>query len=123
MYVPEVVEEYCRERVMVSEWIQGFKITDVEQMRRNNFDKKQIMNHLIRAFAEQIFVTGFIHCDPHPGNVLVRPHPKHKKQHQLVILDFGLCLPISDSFRVSYARFWTHMFANDVGIRLRRPRE
>ena len=53
------------------------------------------MNHLIRAFAEQIFVTGFIHCDPHPGNVLVRPHPNNKNKHQLVILDFGLCLGVS----------------------------
>ena len=53
------------------------------------------MNHLIRAFAEQIFVTGFIHCDPHPGNVLVRPHPNNHNKHQLVILDFGLCLGVS----------------------------
>jgi aarF domain-containing kinase len=64
-------------------------------MRQHNFDKKRVMNDLIRAFAEQIFVTGFIHCDPHPGNVFIRPHPKDPQQHQLVILDFGLCLEIS----------------------------
>jgi aarF domain-containing kinase len=53
------------------------------------------MNDLIRAFAEQIFITGFIHCDPHPGNVFVRQHPDNTKKHQIVILDFGLCLEIS----------------------------
>lgn len=77
---------------MVSEWIDGFKITDNDKMRDHKFSKKQVMNHLVRAFAEQIFVSGFIHCDPHPGNVFVRPHPKQPSQHQLVILDFGLCL-------------------------------
>lgn len=80
---------------MVSEWIDGFKITDEDQIKKYRFDKKSIMNHLIRAFAEQIFVSGFVHCDPHPGNVFVRPHPENKNKHQLVILDFGLCLEIS----------------------------
>lgn len=80
---------------MVSEWIEGFKITDVDKMKEHHFDKKTIMNQLVRAFAEQIFVTGFIHCDPHPGNVLVRPDPSNQKKHQLVILDFGLCLRVS----------------------------
>lgn len=28
----------------------------------------QAADKLIRVFAEQIFYTGFIHADPHPGN-------------------------------------------------------
>ncbi len=54
------------------------------------------MNKLIRAFSDQIFVTGFVHCDPHPGNVFVRPHPKNNKNFQIIILDHGLCLHLSD---------------------------
>ena len=37
------------------------------------------MDKLIRAFSDQIFVTGFVHCDPHPGNVFVRPNPINNK--------------------------------------------
>jgi aarF domain-containing kinase len=59
-------------------------------MNRHGFSKKNVMHDLVRAFAEQIFISGFIHCDPHPGNIFVRPNPK--KKHQLVILDFGLSL-------------------------------
>jgi aarF domain-containing kinase len=88
--VPTVFPEYTAERVMVSEWINGFKITDNDMMKEFNFNKKTVMHDLIRAFAEQIFVSGFIHCDPHPGNIFVRPNPANKKKHQLVILDFGL---------------------------------
>lgn len=80
------------------------------------------MNDLIRAFAEQIFVSGFIHCDPHPGNVFVRPHPNNPKKHQLVIIDFGLCLEISEKFRLEYANFWKAMFSKDVKIDLLRSK-
>jgi aarF domain-containing kinase len=61
------------------------------------------MNKLIRAFADQIFVTGFVHCDPHPGNVFVRPHPLNKKDFQVVILDHGLCLDLPNQFRKQYS--------------------
>jgi aarF domain-containing kinase len=58
------------------------------------------MNKLIRAFSDQIFVTGFVHCDPHPGNVFVRPHPKNAKKFQIIILDHGLCLGLTNKFRL-----------------------
>lgn len=61
------------------------------------------MNKLIRAFSDQIFVTGFVHCDPHPGNVFVRPHPKNSRQFQIVILDHGLCLELPNDFRKQYS--------------------
>ena len=34
-----------------------------------------------------IFVQGYVHCDPHPGNVLVN---KTKRGTQIVLLDHGL---------------------------------
>lgn len=98
--MPSVVPQLTSERVMVSEWIDGFKITDTEEMNRYGFNKKNVMHDLVRAFAEQIFVSGFIHCDPHPGNIFVRPNPSNPKKHQLVILDFGLSLGISEKFRI-----------------------
>jgi aarF domain-containing kinase len=42
------------------------------------------------TFYAQIFAGGFVHCDPHPGNVLVRPHPGRPSEPQLVLLDHGL---------------------------------
>lgn len=99
---------------MVSEWIDGIKITDDEQLRQYGYNKKNIMNKIIRAFADQIFVTGFVHCDPHPGNVFVRPHPKNPKDFQVVILDHGLCLELTEDFRKNYSIFWKSMFMHDV---------
>lgn len=74
------------------------------------------MTHLVRAFADQIFITGFIHCDPHPGNIFVRPHPDNSRNYQIVILDHGLCLEVSNKFRKNYAIFWKSMFLQNVRV-------
>lgn len=49
----------------------------------------QISCHLGKMYSEMIFVNGFVHCDPHPGNVLVRKHPDTGKA-EIILLDHGL---------------------------------
>lgn len=62
-------------------------VNDVEAIKSMGLAVKDITEKLIQAFAEQIFYTGFIHSDPHPGNDLVRKGPDGKAQ--LVLLDHG----------------------------------
>ena len=47
----------------------------------------QVMTKLGRLYSEMIFVQGYIHCDPHPGNLLVRPSTSGT---EIVLLDHGL---------------------------------
>jgi aarF domain-containing kinase len=48
-------------------------------------------------YSRMIFSHGFVHCDPHPGNVLVNPigDAKKDREFQIVLLDHGL-------YQVSY---------------------
>lgn len=55
-------------KILVTEWIDGFNITDVKTLRKNGFSLKEIDKKMFEAFGEQIFITGFVHADPHPGN-------------------------------------------------------
>lgn len=43
----------------------------------------------VHALSSMIFSHGFVHCDPHPGNILVRQHPTRPGDHQIVLLDHG----------------------------------
>ena len=54
---------------------------------------------VFQVFNEQIFVHGFVHCDPHPGNVFVRPQKNNPKKPQLVLLDNGLYREYNAEFR------------------------
>lgn len=49
----------------------------------------QISRNLGKLYSEMIFVNGFVHCDPHPGNVLVKKCPASGKAH-IILLDHGL---------------------------------
>ncbi|KAI8888162.1 ABC1-domain-containing protein [Backusella circina FSU 941] len=114
VYVPKVYEEYSSKRVLVCEWIDGVKLTDTEKLAKLGLDYKKAMRISVDTFASQIFRSGFVHADPHPGNQLVRHHPKKKNQVQLVLIDHGLYIQESEKFRLEYCQLWEALFMLDV---------
>ncbi len=69
---------------------------------------------MITAFSRQLFVSGFVHGDPHPGNVLIRPTPHNTKSAQVVLLDHGLYTRLEEGMRVSLCKMWKSIVLNDV---------
>ncbi|XP_042290608.1 uncharacterized aarF domain-containing protein kinase 5 isoform X2 [Thunnus albacares] len=102
--VPKVFWEQTSKRVLTAEFCNGCKINNVEEIKRQGLSLKDTADKLIRAFAEQIFYTGFIHADPHPGNVLVRQGPDNKAE--LVLLDHGLYEYLSQHDRMALCKLW-----------------
>ncbi|MGC8863917.1 MAG: ABC1 kinase family protein [Armatimonadota bacterium] len=72
--VPNVYWDLTTKRVLTLERLQGIKITDVPRNPSVNINPKELADRLARAFVEQVFVDGFFHADPHPGNILVDEH-------------------------------------------------
>ncbi|XP_077362704.1 putative aarF domain-containing protein kinase 5 isoform X3 [Festucalex cinctus] len=123
--VPKVFWEQTSKRVLTAEFCNGCKINNVEEIKRQGLSLKDTADKLIRAFAEQIFYTGFIHADPHPGNVLVRKGPDNKVE--LVLLDHGLYEHLSQHDRVALCKLWRsivlrdevamEMYSNALGVK------
>lgn len=109
--VPKVFWEQTSKRVLTAEFCEGCKINNVEEIKRKGLSLKDTADKLIRTFAEQIFYTGFIHADPHPGNVLVRRGPDNKAE--LVLLDHGLYEYLSQSDRESLCKLWRSIVLRD----------
>lgn len=110
--VPKVYWEYSTKRVLTMEYHTGGKVDDRQYMVENGIDTNQVTKSLGKLYSEMIFVHGYVHCDPHPGNVLVRNTPK--KELEIVLLDHGLYQALSDSFRLNYARLWQSILAADI---------
>ncbi|XP_026203718.1 uncharacterized aarF domain-containing protein kinase 5 isoform X1 [Anabas testudineus] len=102
--IPKVFWKQTSKRVLTAEFCNGCKINNVEEIQRQGLSLKDTANKLIRTFAEQIFYTGFIHADPHPGNVLVRRGPDNKAE--LVLLDHGLYEYLSQQDREALCKLW-----------------
>lgn len=62
--------------MIVMEFIDGIKITETEKLREAGFSPKNIARTLVSAFTDMLFKHGFVHCDAHPGNILIRRHPR-----------------------------------------------
>ncbi len=60
-----------------------------------------------------IFKEGFIHADPHPGNLFVRKTGAGARDIELVILDHGIYTDLPDDTRLSYTKLWRGVLAQD----------
>lgn len=65
-------------------------------------------------FHSQVFLSGFVHSDPHPANVMVRKHPQKRGKPQLVLVDHGLYKEIDNGFRILYAHLYKSLLLADV---------
>ena len=104
--VPRVHWDLSTRRILVMEFMEGEKISNVDKLRATGIDLRKVGERLTKAYSEMIFVHGFVHCDPHPGNILVRRSAQSRDGYDLVLLDHGLYKELSDEFRVQYARLW-----------------
>ena len=90
MYVPKYYKELSGRRLITMEYVEGKKINDKSGIETDlKLNTKQCAAILLQTFALMIFKYGHIHCDAHPGNLLIRQNPKDKSKPQLVILDHG----------------------------------
>ncbi|VDL18643.1 unnamed protein product [Hymenolepis diminuta] len=131
VHVPAIEHKLSSKRILTSEFIDGIKISDRERLQKAGFSLASIDKILVAAFGRQIFCTGFVHADPHPGNLLVRRRPSPPSQPwlqriyrffvecffetpaQLVIIDHGLYQGIHNEERLALCDMYRAILHND----------
>lgn len=100
--VPRVVDELSTLRVLTLEDVYAIKITDYAEITAAGIDRKEVADKLMDTYLKQIFDDGFVHADPHPGNLFVTPLPTEEGQPvrwQLTFVDFGMVARVSKSMK------------------------
>ncbi|KAI5999734.1 ABC1 family-domain-containing protein [Pisolithus marmoratus] len=134
VHIPKVYTEYSTRRVLTAEWVDGVRLSDRPGIRKlmgedNSIEPhplhlplegirlrggfRTIMQTMVELFSAQMFSWGWVHCDPHPGNIIIRPHPQRQMDPQLVLLDHGLYVKVGEEFRRKYAELWRALLATD----------
>jgi ubiquinone biosynthesis protein len=91
--VPAVVEDYSTGLVLTSEFVKGEKVTDLGALGQMDIDGAFLADELFRAYLQQILVDGFVHADPHPGNVMVT------EDGRIALLDVGMVTRVTPALQ------------------------
>ncbi len=80
---------------------------DLEHRKKHNIHVNEIANLMAHIFYRQIFEFGFVHSDPHQGNLFIRKEMVNGKyMTRLVLLDHGLYSELDKDFIKNYALIW-----------------
>ena len=83
VYVAKVYREASTDRVLTMDYVQGIKSSSIRQLRAEGYDLPLIADRGADLLMKQVFVYGFFHGDPHPGNLLILP------ENVICFLDLG----------------------------------
>ena len=108
VYGLKVFRPFSSERVLTLEKLDGIKIKDVERLKEQGYDLKQIAKRGAQAVLKQIFEDGFFHADPHPGNLLVLPG------NVVAFIDFGMVGRLDEKMMFQLAELLAELVQKDV---------
>jgi len=97
--VPEVVWERTTRRVLTLEDVTAIKINNVAGLRAAGIDPAEVAAEFASVMFDQLFVQGFFHADPHPGNIFVTPLEGDDRAWRFTFIDFGMMGEVPDTLR------------------------
>ena len=111
LHVPRVIDKYSSNRILTTEFIHGIKVSDKTALEEIGLNVKDVDTKILRIFSEQLFHTGFVHADPHPGNILIQK--AHDGGSRIVLLDHGLYEEMTREVREALSGLWVGIVNND----------
>lgn len=100
--VPDIAWERTTRRVLTLADVTAIKINDVDGLRAAGIDPSAVAIEFAHVMFDQLFVDGFFHADPHPGNIFVTPLAPGAdggRPWRLTFIDFGMMGEVPDSLR------------------------
>ena len=96
--VPDVFWSLTSKRMLVTTWIDGIKINDLDALKTGGHKIDVITKNSAEAFFLQVFRDGFFHADMHPGNVFIN------SEGVIIPVDFGIMGRLHVSDRIFLAQ-------------------
>lgn len=107
IYIPQIYWAHTTSRVLVMERLDGYKVTELEELECAGISRQQIAANIVRLMLEEIFIHGMFHADPHPGNLFVLPDGK------IGMVDFGMVGYVDERLQESLSRLFLALSKGD----------
>jgi len=82
--VPQPIDDYTTSLVLTMDLIEGRNVGSLGPLAQHDIDGSALAAQLFDAYLDQILVDGFVHADPHPGNVLLT------SDGRIALIDLGM---------------------------------
>nr|CAG4650069.1 EOG090X047B [Sida crystallina] len=114
LHVPKIFWKQSTSRVLTMEYCEGMDVGELSQLTdpKLTTKKREISQKITQLYSEMIFLHGYVHCDPHPGNLRIELDSKGKIVVHL--LDHGLYSQLPEDFRDNYSKFWMSVMRSNV---------
>lgn len=89
--------ELTTRRVLTMEDIGAVKVSDVPGYQAQGVLASEVALTLYDFYLQQVFINGFFHADPHPGNMFVQPY--EDGDFTINVVDFGMVGTLSTQLR------------------------
>jgi ubiquinone biosynthesis protein len=110
MRIPRVYWDHTTEKVLVMEYLDGFKLSQEELFASWGLDRRLLAKRLSRSMFRQVFKYGIFHSDPHPGNILFM------RDNQIGLIDFGIVAKHGDDLRNRFLDWFYATIYRDVDL-------
>ncbi len=108
VYVPRIYHIFSTRRLIVMEFIEGMKVTDISALTAAGHNPHNVVKLLARTYLKQLLEDGFFHADPHPGNLRVM------RDGRLAFFDFGMVGRLSMELQSQLINAFFHTVERDV---------
>jgi len=107
LIVPQPIPDYTTSRVLTMEYVKGKKITSISPLKKTENDYTALVDEFIEAYLKQIVSDGFVHADPHPGNVHLLENEK------IALIDLGMVAQFTRKMKDHLLRLLLGLSKND----------
>nr|WP_174783466.1 AarF/ABC1/UbiB kinase family protein [Dolichospermum sp. UHCC 0352] len=105
--IPSIYWNYTSTHVLTLEWINGFKLTDTQNIQSVGLDPEAIIQIGVTTGLQQLLEHGFFHADPHPGNLFAMADGR------MAYIDFGMMDQLEETTKENLVDALVHLVNKD----------
>ena len=106
--IPEIYDELTTNKILVMEYIDGIELHNIKQLRQKKINLRPLIDKGFEVILTQVFIHGFFHADPHPGNIIITNDKK------IAFVDFGIVGHFDENLKAKSIDLFSGVIENDA---------
>jgi len=106
--IPEIYDDFTTNKILVMEFIDGIGLHNIKQIKNKKINFKPLIEQAFNAILTQVFIHGFFHADPHPGNLIITNDKK------IAFVDFGIVGHFDEALKAKSIDLFYGVINNDA---------